>query len=207
MEQVNMEYSTKNIPLHSRKEFSLNLINKTRTFLRNLKWKAHFFLNPPKKANDINYYGFKSTKNAPPVNQIQAFEEDMIKMVQNVKFKKRTKFSSNFQKKLSSDIKTIKSCDKVLTKGDKTTNFYKTDKEAYQILMRNNVTKDYKKASQQDIDRVKNTDKKIAKTLKIDERVEIMPNSESYIHLKDHKEDFLNRKQCRLVNPIRLMFS
>ena len=92
----------------------------------------------------MNYYGFKSTKNAPPVNQIQAFEEDMIKMVQNVKFKKRKKFSSNFQNRLSNDMKIIKSCDKVMTKGDKTTNFYKTDKETYQELMRSNVTKDYK---------------------------------------------------------------
>ena len=41
--------------------------------------------NRTKKENTTNYYGFKSSKNAPPVNHMQGFESDPIEMVQNVK--------------------------------------------------------------------------------------------------------------------------
>ena len=50
------------------------------------------------------------------------------------------------------------------------------------------------------MDSIIRNEKKIAKSLKIDDRVETMPNSESYLQFKDHKEDFFHRQQCRLIN-------
>ena len=104
------------------------------------------------------------------------------------------------QKKISSDIKDIRSSESVIGKGDKTTNYYKTSKENYNEIMRTNITKEYRKASNVELGNVMNTEKKIAKTLKINDRVEVMPQSEANVQFKDHKEDFLNKHQARLIN-------
>ena len=66
--------------------------------------------------------------------------------------------------------------------------------------MKNSVTKDYRKATDREISEIINSEKKIAKSLNIADRVEVMPKSESYVQFKDHKEDFINKQQCRLIN-------
>ena len=35
----------------------------------------------------VETYGFKSTKNPPPIEELKDFENDMLKMIQSVKFK------------------------------------------------------------------------------------------------------------------------
>ena len=117
MEKVNLEYSTKNIPIHNKNEYRLSLIQKTRKFLQNLRWKAHFYLKPSSKSINQNNFGFKSEKNAPPVLAMKAFEEDMIKLVENVEFKNPSQCSSEFQKKISKDIKNIRETPKSVSKG------------------------------------------------------------------------------------------
>ena len=44
-------------------------------------------------------------------------------------------------------------------------------------------------------------DKNQAVKLDIADRAEIMPKSESYMQYKDHKEDFVNKKSVRIINP------
>ena len=43
--------------------------------------------------------------------------------------------------------------------------------------------------------------KTITKNLNIDDRVETTAMKEAFITLKDHKENFVNRPTCRLINP------
>ena len=145
MDKVELKYSTKNIPVQSRKEYKMSLIQKTKIFLRNLRWKAHFFLKPQNRALSKENYGFKSDKNAPPVNLMKNFEDDLISMVENVKFKTHSKFSCDFQKQLSKDVKNIEKNPKVIVKGDKTSNHYSVDKIEYQNVLHNTITKEYKK--------------------------------------------------------------
>ena len=85
-EQVNWDYSTKNIPYPSRKEFRQTLIEKTCKFLRNMRWKAIFFINPPSNTSSQETYGFKSEKNPEPVRELKFFEDKILTMVQNVQF-------------------------------------------------------------------------------------------------------------------------
>ena len=68
MEKFNIGYSTKNIPLPSQNDFLQRLIEKTEQFLRRMRWKAYFFLNPDASTSSKDTYGFKSTKNPPPVD-------------------------------------------------------------------------------------------------------------------------------------------
>ena len=85
MEKVNLGYSTKNIPIHSSKEYRLSLVQKTRIFLRNLRWKAFFYMNPRSKASINENFGFKSEKNAPVVKEMKAFESDLKTLVEKVR--------------------------------------------------------------------------------------------------------------------------
>ena len=201
MDRVKLDYSTKNIPIHNRSEYRMSLIQKTRIFIRNLRWKTHFYLKPPKKSNQQNYYGFKSEKNAPPVPEIKKFEEDLIKLVENVKFKKSFNVSNDFQKQLSKDIEKIKENPNIIVKGDKSSNFYNVKKEKYSEVLHNTVTSVYKKAPANKENKVTEIDKKLAQKLNIEDRVEIMPKSESYFTYKDHKPNFENRQTVRLINP------
>ena len=87
MEKFSVNYSTKNIPLPSQNDYRQRLIEKTEQFLRRMRWKAYFFLNPGTISNTKDTYGFKSTKNPPPVEELKEFENDMLKMIQSTKFK------------------------------------------------------------------------------------------------------------------------
>ena len=43
--------------------------------------------------------------------------------------------------------------------------------------------------------------KKIAKDLELEDEIEKMQDSECYITVKDHREDFPQEIPCRLINP------
>ena len=87
-------------------------------------------------------FGFK-TKNCPPsIEELKTFEEGMINIIQNIKFKD-TKFQ--FQKRLNEDIKSVKNDNRLFVKADKSTNFYKLDTTKYNKLLEANITKTYTK--------------------------------------------------------------
>lgn len=108
-----------------------------------MRWKAHFFLNPSTSSTTRENYGFKSTKNPPPIEELKDFEDDVCKMIQSVKFKQ---VNNPFLNKLKEDTDRIKNEPKLLIPADKTTNFYKLEPATYNDLLEKNVTKSYKKS-------------------------------------------------------------
>ena len=200
LESTNLGYSSKNIPLPGKKDYIKCLINKTETFLRNIRWKTFFFLNPDIEAEDKETYGFKSTKSPPHIPELKDFEDGMLHLVQSVDFKHVNK---PFQKQLSKDITNIKSGNKLYVAADKTTNYYKVEPTTYNKLMEQNITKDYKKAPPSSIKRNTIEDKKIAFKLDISDRIDTTANKEAFITLKDHKPNFNNNPACRLINPCK----
>ena len=200
MEKFNISYSTKNIPLPSRKDYLQRLIEKTEQFLRRMRWKAHFFLNPDTTSSTKETYGFKSTKNPPPVEELKDFEDDMLKMIQSVKFKQ---VNNPFLKKLKEDTDHIKNEPKLLIAADKTTNFYKLEPSTYNELLEKNITKSYKKALPETTQAIHKENKDIATKLGIDDRVDTTADKNAFITLKDHKPNFANKPTCRLINPTK----
>ena len=108
-----------------------------------MRWKAHFFnkgeeddeIDDDKPINDGNF-GFKSTKCPPQTPEMIPFEEDMLKMVENIKFRK---VRDNFQSVLKRDIQNIRKSDKMLIPADKTRNFYNLQQDQYNKLLRENI--------------------------------------------------------------------
>ena len=88
MEQINYGHSLKNIPVPDKKTYLQMLVNSTEKFMKNLRWKTFFYLNPNDKPDRSEKYGFKSIKAAPGVPEIKAFEDDLIDLVKNVEFDK-----------------------------------------------------------------------------------------------------------------------
>ena len=69
--KFNFGYSLKNISLPSQKEYVMQLIFSVETFVKNLRWRSHFFLNPQEKPSKETY-GFKSLKAAPKLKSYKS---------------------------------------------------------------------------------------------------------------------------------------
>ena len=200
MEKFNIDYSTKNIPLPSKNDYLQRLIEKTELFLRRMRWKAHFFLNPSTASSSKQTYGFKSTKNPPPIDELKDFEDDMLNMIQSTKF---NQVNNPFLNKLKNNTKRIENESKLLIAADKTTNFYKLEPSTHNNLPEQNITKSYKKAQHTATHTIHSVDKSIATKLDIDDRVDITANKDAFITLKDHKPNIANKPTCRLINPTK----
>ena len=201
MEKLNIGYSKKNIPLPSQNDFLQRLIKKKNEhFLRRMRWKAYFFLNPDVSTSSKDTYGFKSTKNPPPVDELKEFEDYMLKMVQSTKF---IQVNNPFLIKLKNDTDHIEKETKLLIATDKTTNFYKLEPSKYNDLLEQNILKSYKKAHPNTVRDIHTENKKIATKLGIDDRVDTTANKDAFITLKDHKPNFANKPTCRLINPTK----
>ena len=143
-------------------------------------------------------YGFKSRKYPPTVKEMTNFEEDLRLMIKNLEYRN---IKNEFLKKLADDIKLIKSTKEMLINADKSRNIYKVSCENYKKYLVENITKTYKKSGKARVNSINKDTKKLAEKLKIADRMERMEESEAYITVKDHKEDFPHKPSFRLINP------
>ena len=199
MEKINLDYSTKNIPLPSRSEYMKRFIEETEHFLRRMRWRAFHFLNQT-EASTKETFGFKSRNSPPRINELIPFEEGMLNLIQNISFKDTAK--CNFQRKLNTDITNkIKKPGSLLIPADKTTNYYAMNIPTYDKLMKENVTKTYKKSGDKVVKKLNEQSAKIAENLDLGDRIEKLAEKEAFISLKDHKPSFHDDPTCRLINP------
>ena len=88
--------------------------------------------------------------------------------------------------------------------ADKTQNIYRMERAQYECLLRDNITKLYKVAEEDTYDKINKKDARvIASRLDIADRIDAMAKRESFITLKDHKDNFENNLPCRLINPAK----
>ena len=119
--------------------------------------------------------------------EVANFQNDLMMMIKNIQFKY---IKNDFQTKLKEDILNIQKYEKVLIPVDKSRNIYNMEAAYYKKLLYDNITATYKKADQRKINNVNRDAKKIVINLDLENRTEKMQESESYITVKDHKEDF-----------------
>ena len=200
MQQVNLGYSTKNIPIPSEEEYLMKLTHSAGTFMHAIRWRVAFFLHPEWKSSQKQTYGFRSRKNPGRIEELAKFEEGIVRLIQNIVFRNS---DNEFQQKMRKDIASIRKDEKLLIAADKTTNFYKLEPEKYRKLLEENISKDYQKAPQNIEDVINRGNKTIARDLDLDDRINITANKEAFITLKDHKLHFLTAPKCRLINPMK----
>ena len=73
MEKFNINYSKKNIPLPSEKEYTTQLISKVENVTKRMRWKALQFLGKL-EGNNKETFGFRSLKCPPVVDELVPFE-------------------------------------------------------------------------------------------------------------------------------------
>ena len=72
---------------------------------------------------------------------------------------------------------------------------------SYDKLIKENITKTYKKSSDELVEKLDAQSAQIAHRLKLDDRIEKLAKKEAFITLKDHKPNFQGHPSCRLINP------
>ena len=197
MEKFNLEYSKKNIPIPSRREYLKMLIAKTENLIRRMRWKVHAFdgkLGPSEKKT----HGFSTPYHPEPCPDLVQFESDLMNMIRNIEFRS---VHNDFQAKMRSDIKNIKQSGKVIVSADKSSNLYKVSKADYETHLVNSITATYKKSSHEKVESINKKAYECAKDLGLEERMEKLQTSEAYITVKDHKENFNANPTFRLINP------
>ena len=108
-------------------------------------------------------------------------------VTKNIDFRKA---NNSFQSQLNEGIKHIKGDSKIFIPADKSRNIYKMDMETYEKLLHKNIIKTYKKMNKKKVRPININAKKMVKDLELEGRIEKMQDSECYIVVKDHKEDF-----------------
>ena len=104
---------------------------------------------------------------------------------------------------MNDDAKFIKENENVFVFADKTTNIYAVPKENYEKVLKENVTKHYKKSSPNTSKQINNEAASIARKLELADRMECFTEKEAFITFKDHKDNFINNPKCRLINPAK----
>ena len=198
-DQVNFNYSVKNIPLPSKYQYLYRLTEQIEKLNKNMRWKAKFFL----KENDFidnteenkkNKFNFKTKRCPPPIDELKPFENDLWQIPENIKFKP---IKCEFQAKLTDDVSKIKSYTELLVQGDKTSNYYKTPTEIHSKTVTKNVTKAYKQAPKTLIKQINNEAKTIATKMNLEDRIHTLTEQPCFLTLKDHKEDYRTNPKYR----------
>ena len=126
------------------------------------------------------------------------FEDDLRLLIKNLEY---SNVKNEFSKKIADDIKLIKNTEEMLVKTDKSRNIYRVSRVNYKKYLVENITKAYKKSNKPRVNSINKEPKKLAEKLKIADRMERTEESEAYITVEDHKEDFPHKPSFRLISP------
>ena len=202
MEPINFNYSLKNIPISSDKVYAKCLLSKIESVIIRMRWRAFFFDSDEEFEEDESGMKrlFKSNRCPPQNEKLLAFENDLYEIVKSLEFKQ---VNDSFLTRLNEDAKKIRRSPNLLVSADKTTNLYSVSKQEYEKLLVENITKSYMKAGDNVIKSVKDEAKKIAKSIKLDDKMQRYANKNAFITLKDHKDEFKSHPKCRLLNPAK----
>ena len=207
LEEVRLEFSTKDIPVPSDFEYQKQLTRAVERLLNRLAWFIWFELNPDERPKR-NTYGFKSHKAPPPEAQqiLEGFAKDLFHLIRTIEY--RDNIRNDFQSKtLRGFLRELKSSEKVFVKSDKGRSYYKMSPEDYDKLNENNITQLYQKATFEDVTAANNEARLIAEELKVDNKCQVHSENQAFTTLKDKKENFrrmeVRRKPCRLINPAK----
>ena len=110
---------------------------------------------------------------------------------------------NKFKSKLKSDILKIKASKNVLVFAHKTSNIYELSPQDPEKMLKESITKIYKKAPQKLEQSIDLEAKHIDNEFDISDRIECLANQQAFITLKDHKEYFNSNPKCRLLNPTK----
>ena len=78
---------------------------------------------------------------------------------------------------------------------------YRLNKNDYKILLKNAITANFKKANENIGTKSNKEGNKLAKQTDMSDKIKMNGTGNSFVTLKDNKEDFMNHLTIRLINP------
>ena len=160
----------------------------------------HIFSEQKAKTTSNDNFGLPSKAFAPPVPQMKAFEDDLLKLTSNITFRK---VDDPFLNQIKDDRKNIRTSNNVHVFAGKSTNVYTTSVDNYNKLLQENDTKTYKIAEENITDSINEKLQTISNKLGVSNKIDIMAQTNPYITLKDHKQNFQSNPKFRLINPAK----
>ena len=133
---------------------------------------------------------------------MELFEKDFYEIAKNIVFREKIKLSE-IQKEMKKDLNSMKQLNDVIIAADKSDNYYTCDVPTFRILRQNNVQKEYRKSSNDKVEKANEESNKYAKDLKLDGRIQKHTTTECFLTIKDHKGNFLTRPEFRLINTAK----
>ena len=200
MKKIRFNYSLKNIPLPSPDSYRKRFIEKIESVTIRMRWKALFFPERRQHINRQRNFWFEFKNSTPHIDVLNAFEEDLVGMMENIKFRN---VDNQFLSTLANDAKKINSLPNEMAFADKTRNIYEMNPDKYKQLLTENVTANYKLGNEKLLDEINQELKTIASDLHVNDRIETMARKPAFIPLKDHKGNLENNTKCRLINPAK----
>jgi hypothetical protein len=174
-------------------------MEKVESVISRMRWKAHFFINGTNSCEQY-YYGLRSRNPPPPIKEMKNFEDDVVRMIENIRFRK---VNDQFLSKLDNDLRKIKKSPNVIIFADKTRNVYESSPENHDKILKDNITKTYKIGDESITDDINCELKGIAEDLGICNKIDIMAKCKAFVTVKDHKENFEQNPKYRLINPAK----
>ena len=156
-------------------------------------------LNPSSKESKETF-GFKTTTSPPFIPELKPFEDELFSLVSNIKFRPHR---NKFLDQMKDDKTKILETQEVIVKADKSQNLYKMKAEEYKKKAIENITKDYRKCPKSDIDKTMNEAANLARSYDLEDRIDVPTEDTAFITVKDHKDSFPGRMECRLINPAK----
>ena len=202
MEKKSFGISDKNIPISRKQEHTIQTIFRSEKLVRRMRWEAKFELNPGERGNRKDTFGIPSQRKAPSIPELKEFERELYNLVANIQYKDSAK-STDFQRKMHKEIQGIRGEKRLFVPADKSSNFYKLSPDAYNALLDKAVHKDFKKAVEGMEQEIAREAKNIATSLEMGDRIYQTEMKSAKVTIKDHKPDFMNRTQTRLINPTK----
>ena len=110
---------------------------------------------------------------------------------------------NTFQAKLREDIERIRKSRKVWVRSDKSNKTYQVSPHEYERILNDKITESYKLDHSDTITQINRDTAKFAQKVNMIDRVGKLEEKSAYILFKDHKKNFPDKKQTRLINPTK----
>ena len=174
------------------------MIGNVENFIKQLRRKAFFFENPNPNEEISKKFGFKFNLTPWHCSRVRNIVRNIVcKMVCNIEFNTG---QNDFQKALMSDLTKIQSSKNVLVFADKATNLYEMSPDQYNFLLKNNITKIYRKTELITKTRIDKETRKLSKPLKLDNKMECYVERHVFISLiKDHKKNLKQNTKWKWI--------
>ena len=129
------------LPVKSNAPYTRKQMERIEDLIKRMRWSGFFFLKRDEETDGTETketFGFRTRKCPPRAEELEAFEDDLLWLIENVQFRKT---KNDLQERLKKYMENIKQCNKVNVSADKTRNLYVVSKVQYEKLLRDHMTK------------------------------------------------------------------